>query len=201
MDLESLFHWCPACQHPVYTSRGTNCPTCGGTLKYLATGARPVFARERRILQFYGHGPLTTDAVWRASKSRYYYINGKQVTLPGSEKLKDDIPAIAEYIRDSDHYDALDQQLISDYKKQLEVNRSHLLELEDEAFQFIQHAVNRFSRRTILISFSGGKDATVVSDLVRRALGRSDLLHVFGDTTLEDEHTYDYGRTLQTGYY
>src|SRR5205807_4304799 len=105
--------------------------------KYLANNARPVFARERRILQFYGYGPLTRDAVWRASKSRYYYINGKQVTLPDAEKLKKDLSAIADYIRDSNHYDALDQQLIHDYQKQLKVNRQHLLALEDEAFQFI----------------------------------------------------------------
>lgn len=78
MDSELLFHWCTMGNHPVYTSRGTTCPTCGSLLKYLTTNARPVFARERRILQFYDHGPLTTDAVWRASKSRYYYINGKQ---------------------------------------------------------------------------------------------------------------------------
>ena len=155
MDSEPLFHWCATCQHPVYTSRGNSCPTCGGALKYLAINARPVFARERRILQFYGYGPLTRDAVWRASKSRYYYINGKQVTLPDSEKLRKDLSAIADYIRDTDHYDALDQQLIRDYQRQLEVNRSHLLALEDESFQFIQHAVRRFSRRTIMVSFSG----------------------------------------------
>ncbi len=153
MDSVPLFHWCATCEHPVYTSRGNGCPTCGGTLKYLATDARPVFARERRILQFYGHGPLTRDAVWRASKSRYYYINGKQVTLPDSEKLRKDLPAIADYISDSDHYDALDQSLIRDYRRQLEVNRSHLLALEDEAFQFVQHAVRRFSRQNPLIPF------------------------------------------------
>lgn len=197
MDAELLFHWCDACRHPVYAARNTKCPICGSNLRYLTTNARPVFARERRILQFYGFGPLTTEPVWRASKSRYYYIDGKQATLPDTETLKKDLFAIAEYIRDSDHYDALDQQLIYDYKVQLEVNRSHLLALEDEAFQFIQQAVHRFSRRTILVSFSGGKDSTVVSDLVRRGLGRSDILHVFGDTTLEDEHTYNYVRTFQ----
>ena len=157
MDAEPLFHWCAKCQHPVYTFRGNSCPACGGLLKYLSTNARPVFARERRILQFYGHGPLTTDAVWRTSKSRYYYINGNQVTLPDSEKLRKDLPAIADYIHDSDHYDALDEKLIPDYQRQLEVNRSHLLALEDEAFQFIQHSVRRFSRRTIMVSFSGGR--------------------------------------------
>lgn len=195
--MDNVFHWCVTCQHPVYTSCERSCPSCGGMLKYLATDARPVFARERRILQFYGHGPLTTDAVWRSSKSRYYYVNGQPITLPESERLKKDLPAIAEYIRDSDHYDALDQHLIRDYQRQLEVNRSHLLAQEDEAFQFIQHAVRRFSRRTIMVSFSGGKDSTVVSDLVRRALGRADILHVFGDTTLEDDHTYEYVRQFQ----
>jgi phosphoadenosine phosphosulfate reductase len=44
----------------------------------------------------------------------------------------------------------------------------------------------------VMVSFSGGKDSTVVSDLVRRALGRADVLHIFSDTTLEDKNTYDY---------
>jgi phosphoadenosine phosphosulfate reductase len=197
MELDIAFHWCAQCQHPVYAPQPGICPICRESLKPLTTDARPVFARERRILQFYGHGPLIRDAVWRASKSRYYYINGKQVTLPESEQVKKDLTDIAEYIRDSDHYDALDQQLILDYQHQLEANRPRLLALEDEAFQFIQHAVRRFSRRTIMVSFSGGKDSTVVSDLVRRALGSSDILHVFGDTTLEDENTYEYVRLFQ----
>jgi len=48
-----------------------------------------------------------------------------------------------------------------------------------------------------MVSFSGGKDSTVVSDIVRRALGRSDILHVFGDTTLEDPNTYRYVRDFR----
>lgn len=195
--MEPAFYWCATCQHPSYTIKGNTCPTCRGHLTYLTTDARPVFARERRILQFYDHGPLLTESVWRASKSRYYYINGQQVTLPDASQLKQDLPAIADYIRDSNHYDAVDQQLMQDYRRQLAVNRPRLLDLEDEAFQFIQHAVHRFSKRTVMVSFSGGKDSTVVSDLVRRGLGRSDILHVFGDTTLEDEHTYEYVRQFQ----
>src|SRR5712692_6639152 len=148
--MDNVFNWCTTCQNPVYAPRDSSCPTCGGALRYLTTDARPVFARERRILQFYGHGPLTTNPVWRSSKSRYYYVDGKQVTLAESERLKKDLPAIADYIRDSDHYDALDQQLIRDYQRQLKINRPHLLAQEDEAFQFIQHAVRRFSRRTIM---------------------------------------------------
>ena len=37
--------------------------------------------------------------------------------------------------------------------------------------------------RPWIIGFSGGKDSTVTSHLVRTALGSNDILHVFGDTT------------------
>ena len=190
-------YWCNECTTVVRVetdSRPKNapCPNCGASANYMTTDVRPVFARERRILQFYGQGPLLTEQVWRSSKSPYYYINGHSFSLPNAEELKRDLLAIGDFIADSDHYDAVDEKLLQDYRRVLDVNRSHLNALEDEAFQFIQKSVKRFSRRLLMISFSGGKDSTVVSDIVRRALGRSDILHIFGDTTLEDENTYEY---------
>jgi phosphoadenosine phosphosulfate reductase len=190
-------YWCNECTTVVRVEtdnrpQNTPCPNCGASANYMTTDVRPVFARERRILQFYGQGPLLTEQVWRSSKSPYYYIDGHSFSLPISEEVKRDLPAIGDFIADSDHYDAVDEKLLQDYGRILEVNRSHLNALEDEAFQFIQKSVKRFSRRLLMISFSGGKDSTVVSDIVRRALGRSDILHIFGDTTLEDENTYEY---------
>jgi len=195
-------YWCDDCQ-TVFKSESTTerksipCLTCGADARYLSTDVRPVFARERRILQFYGHGPLLTEQVWRSSKATTYFINGRSVTLPSSEKLKDDITAIGDFIADSDHYDAVDERLLEDYRNALAHNRAYLNSLEDEAFRFVQKCVKRFPRRTLMVSFSGGKDSTAVSDVVRRALGRSDLLHVFGDTTLEDENTYAYVREFR----
>lgn len=189
--MDYTFNWCNKCNIPAYT-RHRECLICGGTLKHLATDARPVFGRERRILQYFGHGTLVTESVWRSSKSRNYFINGKRVQLPTMATLKDHLPAIAEFIRDSNHYDALDSQLLSQYRQELEVNRQHLNDIEDEAFRFITHAVKRFPRRLLMVSFSGGKDSTAVSSIVRRALGNSNILHIFGDTTLEDENTYAY---------
>lgn len=177
--------------------KSTPCTNCKQYAQYLTTDVRPVFSRERRILQFYGHGPLLTQQVWRSSKSTAYYVDGHCVTLPAGEQLKEDLSLIADYIAESDHYDAVDRQLIEDYRIAMEANRSYLNALEDEAFAFTQRCVRRFPKRTIMLSFSGGKDSTVVSDLVRRALGRSDLLHVFGDTTLEDENTYAYVREFR----
>ena len=193
---EGIF-WCNKCRTVVYGEDLVHCPECNEPVSYLTTDARPVFARERRILQFYGFGSLQTDVVWKSGKSRFYYINGKTVALPFFRQLNEDIPDIAAYMHDSDHYDALDQQLIQQYRQQLQTSRARLLRLEDEAIQFIEHAVHRFTRHEILVSFSGGKDSTVVSDLVRRALGRADVLHIFGDTTLEDVNTYEYVRKFR----
>lgn len=195
-------YWCDDCRVVFKAVTQTEkkslpCLHCGREAKYLSTDVRPVFSRERRILQFYDNGPLLTEQVWRSSKSTNYFIDGRSVSLPHSEHLKDDLDAIGDYISDSNHYDAVDEQLLEEYRRALEVNRAHLNNLEDEAFAFVQKTVKRFPRRTIMVSFSGGKDSTVVSDLVRRALGRSDVLHVFGDTTLEDENTYAYVREFR----
>jgi phosphoadenosine phosphosulfate reductase len=193
---EGIF-WCDNCQGVFKTEtarqvKSIACVHCGTESRYLTTDVRPVFSRERRILQFYGHGPLLTEQVWRSSKSVNYYINGESIRLPVSEILKEDLPAIGDFIADSTHYDTVDEQLIDDYRRQLEINRFHLNDLEDRSFQYIKHVGRRYRNRLFLVSFSGGKDSTVVSDLVRRALGRSDILHIFGDTTLEDENTYAY---------
>jgi phosphoadenosine phosphosulfate reductase len=198
----SGIYWCDNCKavfkaETEKQAKTLACVNCGTDARYLTTDVRPVFSRERRILQFYGHGPLLTEQVWRSSKSTAYFINGDSVRLPQAEQLKEDLAAIGSFIGDSNHYDAVDEQLIEDYYYALRNNRIYLNELEDEAFRFIQNTVNRFPRRMLLVSFSGGKDSTVVSDLVIRALGRSDVLHVFGDTTLEDENTYAYVREYQ----
>ena len=96
---EGIF-WCSRCTTTIYGTGLYNCPECDEKVSYLTTDARPVFARERRILQFYGYGPLNTDVVWKSSKSRYYYINGHSVALPNSGQLRRDLPVMAAYIRD-----------------------------------------------------------------------------------------------------
>lgn len=195
-------YWCDNCQavfkaETARQAKSVACVHCGNESRYLTTDVRPVFSRERRILQFYGHGPLLTEQVWRSSKSVNYFVNGEVIRLPKSEDLKEDLPAIGDFIADSNHYDAVDERLLDEYRKSLEINRPHLNGLEDESFQYIKHVSKRFHRRLFLVSFSGGKDSTVVSELVRRALGRSDILHIFGDTTLEDENTYAYVREFR----
>jgi len=199
--MKSKIYWCDQCNHPIETNELKNCPRCGSKLHYLTTDIRPVFARERRILQFYGYGHLADAAVWKSSKSKFYFVNGKSISLPNTEQIKADLSAIADYINDSDHYDALDKQLVENYRGSLanSYTQSYLNALERKADKFIKDTVKRFQEKRWLymVSFSGGKDSTVVSEIVRQALSRSDILHVFGDTTLEDENTYDYVREFR----
>jgi phosphoadenosine phosphosulfate reductase len=99
-------YWCNNC-HGVFKTtterqvRSVPCIHCSNDAKYLSTDVRPVFSRERRILQFYGHGHLLTEQVWRASKSTTYFINSESVRLPKAEQLKEDLAAIGDYIADS----------------------------------------------------------------------------------------------------
>ncbi len=74
-------------------------------------------------------------------------------------------------------------------------NTNHYNFIATEAKQFIWEYAERYIKGDIsssFVSFSGGKDSTVVSDLVRKALGTPSVIHIFGNTTLEFPHTYEY---------
>jgi phosphoadenosine phosphosulfate reductase len=162
----------------------------------LASDIRPVFSRERRILEFYEDRDLSKAVVWRGSHSAYYYVDGESVRAPTIAELRETLPALQDYVDAVDHYDVLDKQILTRYHRAMEVNRSNLGVLESEAMEFTQRVQEKFGDRLNIVSFSGGKDSTVVSDLVRRALN-SQVTHVFSDTTLEDPNTYAYIRRFR----
>src|SRR5262245_10816151 len=81
-------NWCATCRVPISQTASAPCPGCGGLTRHLANDVRPVFSRERRILQFYGHGPLIDVPVWKASKAKTYYVDGHKVSLPTADELQ-----------------------------------------------------------------------------------------------------------------
>ena len=194
----ALLQWCDTCKSVLRSDEGLeHCPRCHAPLRSLAADIRPVFARERRILEFYGHGDLSEQIVWRGSRNAYYYINGQPVEAPSITQLEKDLPILREYLLSVDHYERLDRQIIGRYRQALEVNRSYLNSLEDEAIEFIEQVRGWAQESFCTVSFSGGKDSTVISDLVRRALHPEPVTHIFGDTTLEDPNTYAYVRRFR----
>jgi len=78
-----------------------------------------------------------------------------------------------------------------------DANARYINELIHEGQSFIDDTLNAYKKRTYFISFSGGKDSTVVSHMVMNALGKSTVLHVFSDTTIEFPDTYKYLNQFQ----
>lgn len=72
--------------------------------------------------------------------------------------------------------------------------------LVDEANEFIKKTAEKYEEEKIVISFSGGKDFTVVADLVINALGNPSLVHIFGDTTLEFQTTMEYAERYRNSH-
>ncbi len=57
---------------------------------------------------------------------------------------------------------------------------------------YVNEASEGFDETSMFVSFSGGKDSTVVSHLVTKALGDPGIIHLFGNTTLELPDTIEY---------
>ena len=77
-------------------------------------------------------------------------------------------------------------------QKFIEANKLRLSEISTEAMKYIQEKAKNFTDDEMFVSFSGGKDSTVTSDLVMKALRRENIIHIYGDTTLEYETTKTY---------
>lgn len=188
-------YWCDSCRAPIIREVSNDhpleCPCCGNKIRYLSKDLRPVFPEERLLLEIIDGKPLAykSASVW-AADSRYY-IDGKSTNLSidrlkklDSEKLSHQLEAY----KDSNSYDEFNENI----DKFVRCNRERLDSIKEEAFTFVQQQVKNFPKHQLVISFSGGKDSTVVADIVVRALSNPKMVHIFGDTTLEFPITYDY---------
>lgn len=177
----------------------TVCPICGKKAEYLCQDVRPVFLEERLLLELLLEKEpfsLAESSIWNSANR--YYIDGTSVLLSSAlfrkadcTALKAKIDALSEEnrLQSSGFFDSIVQKYIL-------ANRLRLNFIKDEAFSFIQETAARFSEKAeaeqMIVSFSGGKDSTAVSDLVIKALSNPYITHLFGNTTLEFPATYSY---------
>ena len=195
-DIPAEIFWCDICDLPVITPLSSDnrniCPLCSGKMRHLATDIRPVFPEERLLLAALLDKPLgffMNRSVW-ALNSRYY-IDGKPINVSAKSFAEADADSIATKISANDveiSYTRFDSDVI----KFVCVNRYRLATLKDEAESFVRRTAKKFSSERVVISFSGGKDSTVVADIVTRALNNPSLVHIFGNTTLEFPTTLAY---------
>jgi phosphoadenosine phosphosulfate reductase len=164
------------------------CPECGDECNYIGKDIKPVFSEEKLMIKTFLDLDLFNKSVWKTQSNRYI-IDGEVKFIDLNKLYKSNkLEEKAELVNKK-----IDNKTLEDnFEKFIKVNKDHFNFIDENAMRFINNAKQIFNDRMNVISFSGGKDSTVVSDIVRRALGTKDILHVFGDTTLEFPTTYQY---------
>ena len=181
--------WCKECNIPIYDGI---CPICGKEAVYLAPDIRPVFPEERLLVELLKGTPFAYKeaSVWGTSGNRYF-VDGKPLVLNMAEYKAANIENLRselERYSAENNYEAFDRMLV----KYLAANRKRYEYISGEAMEYIREVSKGYDPTEMFVSFSGGKDSTTVSDLVLRALGTQQILHIYGDTTLEFPETTKY---------
>lgn len=191
--MSKSIYWCPDCKIPIIEN--SSCPRCGSKCKSITTNGicNPVFSQEKKLLSCVLDTSLDDDDTWYLGSS-YYLINGKRVRIPYVDFFKEKKHLqIAKSLRNEITTDDSPLHL----QAYLEANERYIKELVYEAEEYVVTLVSELSERPGVkyvptVSFSGGKDSTVVSRIVRDALQDESIIHFFGDTTLEFPATHDY---------
>lgn len=185
----SSIYWCDNCNVPLYDSV---CLRCGKAARRISSDIRPVFPEERLLMEIILGTPLKykDNSVW-SSSSTYYIVDGNRVDF-NIEKVKEIGAAyiraeLAKYTSDND-----EKSFTEMIARFVEANRARCEYITSEACDYIRKAAKSFSPTEMFVSMSGGKDSTVVSSLVRKALATEEILHIYGDTTLEFPETKKY---------
>lgn len=181
-------------------------------LRYIGTDLRPVFIEEKYLL--YKIIPEVTEevlnkAVWYSSANAYF-IDGIKLNESVYQRFLDcDLfnlsKDVREFIPTEEMYNT-EKYIINTFIKANLTRYNFLLnstDLDGEgypigAYHFIREAIKEHENRVVAVSFSGGKDSTVISSLVRNALSTDQIIHLYSDTTIEFETTHEYMERLKT---
>lgn len=195
--MKSTIYWCKECNVPIYEKV---CPICGKRGEYIATDLRPVFPEENILISLILYNDVfrfQKSSVWYGSNN--YIVDGKKIRLSvrkTNQKSIEEIRTLKEkYDRCAQN---IDYTYFNEYKTRfVKANTDHYNDIAQEAIQYVQQVASNYELEDMMVSFSGGKDSTVTSHLVNRALGTNKVLHIFGDTTLEFPYTIDYKKRFK----
>ena len=198
-EIPQEIFWCEHCRTPIIVPVNLDkakhiCPRCSSEITYLSSDLRPVFPEERLLLEILLAEPFAyaKSSVW--ANSNRYYVDGKSKVLSAKHFNIKNVALIIETLKrnkqenEEKYYSVFDEHI----KTFLEINKTRLHYIENEALSFIQNVAQKYSVEQLMISFSGGKDSTCTEDLAVRALSNPCIVHVFGNTTLEFPFTYQY---------
>lgn len=186
---ESSVYWCDICNVPTFSE---TCPVCQNKGRRIGTDARPVFPEERLLIEILLGKPLQYkfSSVWQIS-GQYYYVDGEKIDFSIAKAKHSNIDNIRSQLTeyaDQNVFTAFD----STVEKFVAANKPRFDYITSEATHYIRDVAKDYGETEMFVSFSGGKDSTVVSSLVTKSLSTESVLHIFGDTTLEFPETYAY---------
>lgn len=152
----------------------------------------PVFLQEKKLLSYILNKDVTNKNIWYKGNAIYVF-NGNLKRIPYV-----DIFRSKEYLKFCDKLknDISYDDVICNRSRLLKANENHIKMLIFEAENYIKDVMEMYEGHIPAVSFSGGKDSTVVSNIVREALQKNDIVHLFADTTLELPETYDYNEKI-----
>lgn len=172
----------------------------------VATDLRPVFLEEKHLIKevFKLSKDIYFQSVW-CSKQGRYIIDGyplKESFVKNINLIKniDEFREKIHFFKKTTEMEKIENEIFEKFILENKLHLNYLLnceEIDEEeeyigAYPFIEDIVKKYKNRVPMVSFSGGKDSTVVSHLVRKCLNDPSILHIFGDTTLELPLTYKY---------
>lgn len=172
----------------------------------VAQDLRPVFLEEKHLLRvlFNLEEDIYYKSVWCTKLGRYI-VDGTPFRKSIIKKISEveEFEVFRKRVLNFEKTDKMVEKEKEIFQNFIEENSEHMsmlfnsTERDDEgnfigAYPFIEEVLKKYSTRIPMVSFSGGKDSTVVSHLVRKALNNQSILHIFGDTTLELPLTYKY---------
>ncbi len=191
---------------PVILNTEINQESLNNDLTYISTDLRPVFLEElhliRTVFPKFNEG-LFFKSAWATPNG--YYLDGKKFKVPLKKEIfkLDNLDALRDKISDWTPTKEMLKSEQSHIDKFIDANKIHInnllksTEKDNEGYPvgaepFIEEQAAKYANRTLVVSFSGGKDSIVVSHLVRKSLNNQSIIHIFGDTTLEQPVTYKF---------
>lgn len=186
-----MIYWCKKCNEPIFNTDMHSCD-CDGEITKISESSicNPVFLQERKLLSKIAGYNLTNKKMWYLGASKYYF-DGKLQKIPYVDWYKQKKHLlVAEELQKNIELE-LDY---SQYKGVIKANETYINTLILEAETYISDTITKYKDQNYIptVSFSGGKDSSVVGRLVRDAVQDNTIVHFFGDTTLEFPETYEY---------
>lgn len=184
---KSEIYWCQNCNIPTYDKV---CSCCKQEGKYIGTDIRPVFAEERLLLEILLGEPFkyAGKSIWNTSGNNYI-VNGNKIKFSIKNAIeKNNAKEIIKLLQknEKNNIKYIEEFSNNEYIKLfIESNKLRLNYIMNEAIKYVKEMSKNYSDDSMFVSFSGGKDSTVTSDVVMKALGRENIIHIYGDTTLE----------------